>query len=127
MNIYLLNNKRVEGAPTNAQTLKASTRTGEFPEGITAKVLYVAENGFPYIRCWIRKYGVHGYSQTLMLENSWHNNQVHWFNTCCSGAFTLDEWHELIEALKPVQHWMEQTLANNQLKQNARQTYSQAV
>jgi len=49
MNIYLLNNKRIEGQPLNAQILKASTRTGEFPEGITAKVLYITENGFPYI------------------------------------------------------------------------------
>jgi hypothetical protein len=127
MNIYLLNNKRIEGQPLNSQILKASTRTSEFPEGIVVKVLYVAENGFPSIRCWIKEYGVYNYPQTLMLENSWHDDRVHWFNTCCSGAFTLDKWHEMLEALKPVQRWMEQTLANNQMKQNARQTYSQAV
>jgi hypothetical protein len=127
MNIYLLNNKRIEGQPLNSQILKASTRTSEFPEGIVVKVLYVAENGFPSIRCWIKEYGVYNYPQTLMLENSWHDDRVHWFNTCCSGAFTLDKWHEMLEALKPVQRWMEQTLANNQMRQNARQTYSQAV
>ena len=127
MNIYLLNNKRIEGQPLNSQIIKASTRTGEFPEGIIVKVLYITENGFPSIRCWIREYGSYNYPQTLMLENSWQNNQVHWFNTCCSGAFTLDKWHELIGALKPVERWLEQTLANNQMKQNARQTYSQAV
>jgi hypothetical protein len=127
MNIYLLNNKRIEGQPLNSQILKASTRTSEFPEGIVVKVLYVAENGFPSIRCWIKEYGVYNYPQTLMLENSWHDDRVHWFNTCCSGAFTLDKWHEMLEALKPVQRWMEQTLATNQMRQNARQTYSQAV
>ena len=127
MNIYLLNNKRIEGQPLNSQILKASTRTSEFPEGIVVKVLHVAENGFPSIRCWIKEYGVYNYPQTLMLENSWHDDRVHWFNTCCSGAFTLDKWHEMLEALKPVQRWMEQTLATNQMRQNARQTYSQAV
>ena len=128
MNIYLLNNKRIEGQPLNSQILKASTRTSEFPEGIIVKVLYLTENGFPSIRCWIKQHNHFvGYPQTLMLENSWQDGQVHWFNTCCSGAFTLDKWHEMLEALKPVQRWMEQTLANNQMKQNARQTYSQAV
>jgi len=128
MNIYLLNNKRIEGQPLNSQILKASTRTSEFPEGIVVKVLYVAENGFPSIRCWIKEHDHFvGYPQTLMLENSWQDGQVHWFNTCCSGAFTLDKWHEMLEALKPVQRWMEQTLATNQMRQNARQTYSQAV
>ena len=128
MNIYLLNNKRIEGQPLNSQILKASTRTSEFPEGIIAKVLYVTENGFPSIRCWIKEHDHFvGYPQTLMLENSWQDGQVHWFNTCCSGAFTLDKWHEMLEALKPVQRWMEQTLATNQMRQNARQTYSQAV
>ena len=64
----------------------------------------------------------------LMLENTWKNDgQVYWMNTCCSGAFTLGRWHEMLEALKPVERWLEQTLANNQMKQNARQTYSQAV
>ena len=128
MNIYLLNNKRIEGQPLNSQILKASTRTGEFPDGIIAKVLYVTDNGFPYIRCWIREYGSYNYPQTLMLENTWKNDgQVYWMNTCCSGAFTLGRWHEMLEALKPVERWLEQTLANNQMKQNARQTYSQAV
>ena len=128
MNIYLLNNKRIEGQPLNSQILKASTRTSEFPEGIIVKVLYLTENGFPSIRCWIKEHDHFvGYPQTLMLENSWQDGQVHWFNTCCSGAFTLDKWHEMLEALKPVQRWMEQTLATNQMRQNARQTYSQAV
>ena len=127
MNIYLLNNKRIEGQPLNSQILKASTRTSEFPEGIIVKVLYLTENGFPSIRCWIKEYGAYNYPQTLMLENSWHDDRVHWFNTCCSGAFTLDKWHEMLEALKPVERWMEQALANNRIKQNARQTYSQAV
>jgi len=128
MNIYLLNNKRIEGQPLNSQILKASTRTSEFPEGIIVKVLYITENGFPSIRCWIKEHDHFvGYPQTLMLENSWQDGQVHWFNTCCSGAFTLDKWHEMLEALKPVQRWMEQTLATNQMRQNARQTYSQAV
>ena len=127
MNIYLLNNKRIEGQPLNSQILKASTRISEFPEGIVVKVLYVAENGFPSIRCWIKEYGVYNYPQTLMLENSWHNDRVHWFNTCCSGAFTLDKWHEMLEALKPVERWMGQALEYNRRKQNARQTYRQAV
>jgi hypothetical protein len=127
MNIYLLNNKRIEGQPLNSQILKASTRTSEFPEGIIVKVLYLTENGFPSIRCWIKQHNHFVGYQTLMLENSWHDDRVHWFNTCCSGAFTLDKWHEMLEALKPVQRWMEQTLATNQMRQNARQTYSQAV
>ena len=101
MNIYLLNNKRIEGQPLNSQILKASTRTSEFPEGIIVKVLYVTENGFPSIRCWIKEYGAYNYPQTLMLENSWQDGQVHWFSTCCSGGFTLDRWHEMLEALKP--------------------------
>jgi hypothetical protein len=128
MNIYLLNNKRIEGQPLNSQILKASTRTSEFPEGIVVKVLYIAENGFPYIRCWIKEYGTYNYPQTLMLENSWQNgDQIHWFNTCCSGAFTLDRWHEMLEALKPVERWIEQALEYNRRKQNAERTYSQAV
>ena len=127
MNIYLLNNKRIEGQPLNSQILKASTRTSEFPEGIIAKVLYVTENGFPSIRCWIKEYGAYNYPQTLMLENSWNGDHIHWFNTCCSGAFTLDKWHEMLEALKPVERWMEQALTYNRRKQNARQTYRQAV
>lgn len=133
MNIYLLNNKRIEGQPLNSQILKASTRTSEFPEGIIVKVLYVTENGFPYIRCWVKDCRSH-YPQTLMLENSWHDDRVHWFNTCCSGAFTLDKWHEMLEALKPVERWMEQALENNRMKlkgkiklKNVGRTYSQAV
>ena len=127
MNIYLLNNKRIEGQPLNSQILKASTRTSDFPEGIIVKVLYITENGFPSIRCWIKEYGAYNYPQTLMLENSWHDDRVHWFNTCCSGAFTLDKWHEMLEALKPVVRWIEQALEYNRRKQNARQTYCQAV
>tara|TARA_R110000824_G_scaffold263153_1_gene451789 strand:+ start:153 stop:542 length:390 start_codon:yes stop_codon:yes gene_type:complete len=129
MNIYLLNNKRIEGQPLNSQILKASTRTSEFPEGVIVKVLYLTENGFPSIRCWVSppNQPSHPYRATLMVENSWYNDEVHWFNTCCSGAFALDQWHEIIDALKPVTTWMQQTLANNQMKQNARQTYSQAV
>lgn len=128
MNIYLLNNKRIEGQPLNSQILKASTRTSDFPEGIIVKVLYITENGFPSIRCWIKEYGAYNYPQTLMLENSWQNgDEIHWFNTCCSGAFTLDKWHEMLEALKPVERWAEEALTYNRRKQNARQTYRQAV
>ena len=120
MNIYLLNNKRIKGQPLNSQILKASTRTDEFPEGIIVKVLYVTDNGFPYVRCWIKEAGSYlvaprrpnRFQQTLMLENTWKDDgRVYWMSTCCSGAFTSDRWYEMLEALKPVERWMEQALA----------------
>ena len=70
------------------------------------KVYSTNGDGTTYVRCWINP-PAKIWHNSVMLENSWHQDKENnWFFTCCNGAYTLEEWHEMLEELRPVEDWL---------------------
>ena len=108
MQIYLLNTKKAKGEPEGAKRIPASTKVNDHtPESVVVKVYSADSEGRTYVRCWINPPAKVWYN-SVMLENSWREDENNWFFTFCNGAHTLEEWHELLEQLRPVQNWIYQ-------------------
>lgn len=107
MQIYLLNTKQVKGEPEGAKRIPASTKVNDHtPESVVVKVYSTNGDGTTYVRCWINP-PAKVWQNSVMLENSWHQDKENnWFLTCCNGAYTLEEWHEMLEQLRPVEDWL---------------------
>ena len=75
--------------------------------GINFKVYSADSEGRTYVRCWINPPEKVWYN-SVILENSWNEGECNWFFTHCNGAYNLEEWHELLEQLRPVQNWIYQ-------------------
>ena len=113
MQIYLLNTKKAKGEPVGAKRIPASTKVNDHtPESVVVKVYSADSEGRTYVRCWINPPAKIWYN-SVILENSWNTevgrqDENNWFFTHCNGAYTLEEWHELLEELRPVQNWIYQ-------------------
>ena len=107
MQIYLLNTKKVEGEPEGAKRIPASTKVNDHtPESVVVKVYDTTNEGTTNVRCWINP-PAKVWHNSVILENSWHEDKENnWFFTCCNGAYTLEEWHEIVEQLRPVEDWL---------------------
>jgi hypothetical protein len=108
MQIYLLNTKKATSEPEGAKRIPASTKVNDHtPESVVVKVYSADSQGRTYVRCWINPPAKVWYN-SVILENSWREDENNWFFTHCNGAYTLEEWHELLEQLRPVQNWIYQ-------------------
>lgn len=108
MQIYLLNTKKAKGEPEGAKRIPASTKVSDHtPESVVVKVHSADSEGRTYVRCWINPPPKLWYN-SVIVENSWHEGECNWFFTYCNGAYNLEEWHELLEQLRPVQNWIYQ-------------------
>ena len=113
MQIYLLNTKKAKGEPEGAKRIPSSTKVSDHtPESVVVKVYSADSEGRTYVRCWINPPAKIWYN-SVILENSWNTevgrqDENNWFFTHCNGAYTLEEWHELLEQLRPVQNWIYQ-------------------
>jgi hypothetical protein len=106
MQIYLLNTKKAKGEPEGAKRIPSSTKVNDHtPESVVVKVYSADSEGRTYVRCWINPPAKVWYN-SVMLENSWREDENNWFFTSCNGAYTLEEWHELLEHLRPIEDWL---------------------
>ena len=108
MQIYLLNTKKAKGEPEGAKRIPASTKVNDHtPESVVVKVYSADSEGRTYVRCWINP-PAKMWNTSVMLENSWYESkgECNWFFTHCNGAYTLEEWHEMLEQLRPVEDWL---------------------
>ena len=106
MQIYLLNTKKAKGEPEGAKRIPASTKVSDHtPESVVVKVYSTDSEGRTYVRCWINPPAKIWYN-SVIVENSWNEGENNWFFTHCNGAYTLEEWHELLEQLRPVEDWL---------------------
>ena len=106
MQIYLLNTKKAKGEPEGAKRIPASTKVNDHtPESVVVKVHSTDSEGRTYVRCWIYP-PAKMWNNSVILENSWRQDENNWFLTYCNGAYTLEEWHEMVEQLRPVEDWL---------------------
>jgi len=129
--IYYLRNKVYKDAPEGATIIKGSTRVSEHErlgDGVIVKIhaLY----GKPQARLWANIHTI-SYNQTAIFETAWHEDKPCWFTTYCTGSFSLEQWHQIIESIRPVEEFLirkhEDQLQQFYAPKYGQQTCSQAV
>ena len=108
--IYLLSNKRMEGAPEGATLIKGSTRVSDhnrFGSSVIVKIHNFYDNR-GWVRVWINMLQKRSYTQTAIFENSWRDDLPHWYVTYCTGSFKLDQWHQILDSLSPVEQFLQE-------------------
>ena len=109
--IYFLKNNSMEGAPEGAKLIKGSTKVSEHNR-LGSAVIVKVHNFYDnrgWVRVWVHiapKSRKSGYAQTAIFENAWRDENPHWFSTYCTGSFTLEQWHQIIESLRPVEEFL---------------------
>lgn len=106
--IYFLRNNKIEGAPVGAKIIKGSTRVGEHKK-LGSAVIVKVHNFYDdraWVRVWVNKFQKGTYTQTAIFENAWQDENPHWYITYCTGSFRLDQWHEIMDSLRPLDDFL---------------------
>lgn len=106
MKIYLINNKRIKSKPVNAEIIPANIRKCDFPSGgVYVKVEnYECHTGLTWLKCWI----IPSDGKKIILQNFHQNGEYIWFITHHVGGYSIDQWHNLLEELRPIEDWIYQ-------------------
>ena len=130
--IYYLRNKVYKDAPEGATIIKGSTRVSEHErlgDGVIVKI-HLGGVSKPQARLWANIHTI-SYTQTAIFETAWHEDKPCWFTTYCTGSFSLEQWHQIIESIRPVEEFLirkhEDQLQQFYAPKYGQQTYSQAV
>ena len=104
MDIYLLKNRQLLGAPKDAKLLKSDTLVKNFPE--SGIIIRVTDGYRGRIRCWININKYYGLTLETYFNSNDANSKIKWCNTYYSSLFTLKEWHNIFDALEPIDDWI---------------------